>query len=144
VDKGCAGKACDAGQHCAAGDCVDDCADAQCPGGAACHEGVCEPPSAGNGEAGAGGASDGSGNGDNTFGGDGIDLGNGTAATGNVATGEGGNAGEEGNGAIGKHQTVIEAKGCSCRLVAPSNDGWWGLLAAAGALAVLERRRRAG
>ena len=111
VDDGCAGKACDAGQHCAMGDCVDDCQDVVCPGHAACDAGVCQPPETGSdGAGGAGGASAAEMDPGLVFGGEGPGSG---VATGNDA---GNGATDNGDGEVAGEHNVIEAKsGCACR-----------------------------
>jgi MYXO-CTERM domain-containing protein len=137
VDAGCAGKVCDAGQHCATGECVDDCADAQCPGGAACVDGLCEPPV--NGASGVGGAAPGFGLGGEgpadpsvTFGGDGPD--------GDPGNGDGGVGSD--NGGSGEDRNTIEAKGCSCRTAHGANGATAALLALVGVILLGARRKR--
>ena len=135
VDDGCAGVVCDAGQHCSVGgECVDDCADAACPGGAACVDGLCEPPPLGSGEGGAGGRGDGPTDPGISFGGEGPN------GSGNSnGTGDGG----VGNGSgVAGDRNALEAKGCSCRTAAGSSSAqpyWLGLL---GLSLLVARRRR--
>jgi MYXO-CTERM domain-containing protein len=132
VDTGCVGVTCDAGQHCVASQCVDDCADARCPGGAACENGECLPPSAGNdGAGGASGEDDGDGmTPDLSFGGE------------DSGPNDGG-AGRDDGGSAGKGNAVEVESGCACRAAGSSRPGSAAaLLALAGALAVVRRRRR--
>jgi MYXO-CTERM domain-containing protein len=137
VDTDCAGVACDAGEHCAAGECVDDCEGATCPGGAACNAGVCEPPLSGNN--GAGGAGGGDGGGGATepgihFGGEGPDPGDGN---------RGDAAGSGDDGGIGVDHNAVEVKsGCACRAAGGERSNGALVLAGLGLTLLAARRRR--
>ena len=133
VDNACKDKTCNAGSHCVAGDCVDNCADATCPKGEICEAGACihDP----NGSGGNGNGNGGNGDGANSSGGIVI-------TPGGNGPGTGGNA--SGGGNVTGDKQSLEAKGCSCSLPGRNGSSVLALVVAAlcGALG-LERRRRA-
>ena len=132
VDDTCKTQTCDAGAHCVAGACIDNCADAACPKCEVCQTGACVPdPNSSNG------------------GGDGGNSANGGDDGGivviNPGTSGGGPVGGSGSG-LGcdlPHSNSIEAKGCACSLPGGEQSDMAGLaLAAIGAALGLQRRRR--
>ena len=125
---------CDAGQHCAGGDCVSDCEDASCPGGGECVDGTCMAPSTGQGGASAGGeGSVGPGEDPGVhFGGEGPDPG----------TSLGGAPSGEDPGGNGDDKNAVEVEsGCACRAPAHGSSGA-GFLVLAGLGLLAARRRR--
>lgn len=127
VDTGCSPDPCSAGQHCAAGQCVDDCDGAQCPAGQSCKAGQCtDDPDGGAG----------------TGGGTGFDGGIITGGTSSGGTGAGGAAS---GGFPSKGGTDAGSdSGCGCRVAGDrSGNMLWLFAAGAGsALAWMLRRRR--
>jgi MYXO-CTERM domain-containing protein len=130
VDNACKDKTCNAGSHCVAGDCVDNCADAACPKGEICEAGACIHDPNGSGGAGDGGSSAGGG-----------DDGGIVIDPDHNGTGMGGARSDDGN--VGGDKLAIEAKGCSCNLPASDSSGIaaLALTALCGALAFQRRRK---
>ncbi|MFO0613012.1 MAG: MYXO-CTERM sorting domain-containing protein [Polyangiaceae bacterium] len=130
VEAACVGKSCPTGEHCTAGNCVDDCTNAVCPAGQICQMGGCVPdPNATTSS-----TSDSTGALQPTTVSSGAGTGSsvGGASTASSATGSGGTGGGNGNGS--------SSGGCGCRIdsSAPAN----GAVIAALALAIGALRRR--
>jgi MYXO-CTERM domain-containing protein len=131
VEDACKDKTCDAGSHCVAGDCVDDCASAKCPAGQMCSVGRCiDDPNAGDGGQSNGAGGDANGNG---------------AGGGLINPGQTGGSNNNGNGgasgsAVGDNKNSLEVKGCSCEVPGSSSSG--GVALALLGLLVGARRRR--
>ncbi len=114
VDPSCT-TSCAKGTHCASGSCVDDCAGAKCPDGSTCTAGACV----------LSGAADA-----------GVNLGD--------AGGLGGDASASSDGATSGAAPAAApaASACGCDVVGSTAGvaGWWAI--AAGAIAMMARRRR--
>ena len=141
VEDACVDVPCEAGQHCVAGACVDNCDGVTCPGGAACVAGECEAPQLGEGGASAGPAGG--------SGGSGIVIGSGGSAASGMTPADPGDGGSApGSGASSGSDDMVgrrgaEAAGCACRAAGAgfnSVAAWLAALAIAGFAA---RRRRA-
>ena len=140
VDSGCQNKTCMAGTHCAAGDCVDDCAGTKCPAGQLCAMGACIPdPLANVGGPGSTGGTDG-------VGGDvmiTITPKAGTSSTGESTGGGTGGKKPVSDGTpdeLSSGNDPAQAKGCGCSI--PSGSGGTRTVAGLVLLAGLALRRR--
>ena len=146
VDTGCDVITCGAGQVCQAGACIDACTGAVCPGGAGCHNGVCDMPSTGQNTSGTGGVSGAAGT--TGSGGGGAAGHSGTSGTtGSAHGGAGGGTTTSGTGGQtttggGPHDAGGEVS-CSCE-AGGAGRGGLGLLVALFALASFRRRRFQG
>ena len=130
VDTGCETQSCNAGSHCAGGQCVDNCDGAVCPSGQVCSNGDCignGMPSGGQGGSGGTGGD----SGQISFGASGPSFG----GTGNAA----GSAGTGGGGA--RLSPAVPKQGCGCKMPGGSAPGT-GAAAVCLALLGLGLRRR--
>lgn len=131
VETSCLGKACNPGEHCAGGACVDDCQGAACPSGQVCMQGECvaAPTMTTSSDASSGALQPAT-----TTTGDATA----TSSSGSASTASGAASG----GAGGGSGSGSGASGCGCRVDgrdAPSGVALFGLAIAAVAL----RRRKA-
>jgi MYXO-CTERM domain-containing protein len=141
VDEGCAGVVCEAGEHCADGDCVNDCLGVSCPDDGECFEGQCLPPASGvGGDAGVGGAIDPGPDPDPGvhFGGEGPGS---EPADGGVGAGGFSGGGGSGGRSGGSNAVEVES-GCACRAPAGNSGATAAWLALAAAAVLGARRRR--
>ncbi len=127
---GCVGKTCNAGEYCdAAGNCVDACMGAVCPSGQVCMSGQCVPGPMGQGGAGGGNGSS-----------SGIFVGSGGSTS--TSSGSGGTTGAGGSGMGGANGDSGDTGGCGCRTAGSEQAGMASLLAIAGGIGALARRRK--
>lgn len=130
IDTACVNQTCDAGTHCVAGACLDDCANAQCPTGQRCQAGTCiDDPNAGSGGAG----SDGGGVAGDDGGGIIIDP---DPMDGGAANGD--------DGGVASNGKQVEVVGCGCVLPGQASSNGSSLLVGLvlAGLPWLRRRRR--